>query len=437
MLKGFSGMSQKSEKMENISWMEVICRSAKQASHRMAILDTETKNAALRAMADALAAAAPRILEANTADVADAGKKKIAPQLIDRLRFDEAKLARTVRGIRDVAGLPDPVGEEIERTVRPNGLLIRRVRVPLGVVAIVYEARPEVGADASCLALKAGNAVILRGSSIARRSDEAITTTASAALKRSGLPEGALLLASGGGHEALADLASQDRYIDLLIPRGGEGLKEALLKVATVPLLFAAAGNCHVYVDAAADPDMAEAIVVNAKTQYPAVCNAAETLLIHTSVAPALLPRLLRALAARGVELRLDERSLALAPPDLDPPPRAAVPADWDTEFLALIMAAAVVDSLPAAIEHINRHGSGHSEAIVTGDEAAARVFQAGVDAAAVFWNASTRFTDGARFGMGAEMGISTQKLHARGPIGIRELCSYKFVVDGTGQLVT
>ena len=423
--------------MDSISWLEAICRAAKQASYRMAVLDTETRNAALRAMADALEEASPRLLEANAADVVDAEKKKIAPQLIDRLRLTEAKLGRTIAGVRAVADLPDPVGKELEKTVRPNGLVIRRVRVPLGVVAIVYEARPEVGADASCLALKAGNAVILRGSSIARRSDEAITAAASAALKRSGLPEGALSLAPGGGHEVLAELARQDRYIDLLIPRGGEGLKEALLKVATVPLLFAAAGNCHVYVDAAADPDMAEAIVVNAKTQYPAVCNAAETLLVHASIAPSFLPRVLRALAARGVELRLDARAGALAPPGLVPPPKAAGPSDWDTEFLALIMSVAVVDSLEDAISHVNRHGSGHSEAIVTSDEKAARSFQAGVDAAAVFWNASTRFTDGFRFGMGAEMGISTQKLHARGPIGLRELCSYKFVIDGTGQLVT
>jgi len=416
--------------------MEKICRTARQASYRMAVLDSEIRNAALRAMADALGADLSIILKANAEDVADARREKLAPQLIDRLRITEDKLRQTIEGVRDVAGLPDPIGEEIERTVRPNGLLIRRVRVPLGVVAIVYEARPEVAVDASSLVLKSGNAVILRGSSIARRSDEAITAIATAALSRSGLPEGVLTLASGGGHEALADLATQDRYIDLLIPRGGEGLKAALLKTATVPLLFAAGGNCHVYVDASADPEMAEAIVVNAKTQYPAVCNAAEKLLVHASIAPSFLPRVLRALTARGVELRLDERSRELAPPDLDPPPKAASPADWETEFLALIMGVAVVDSLEDAIAHINLHGSGHSESIVTGDEPAARAFQAGVDAAAVFWNASTRFTDGSRFGMGAEMGISTQKLHARGPIGLRELCTYKFVVDGSGQIV-
>lgn len=422
---------------EKTTRMEEVCRAAREASRRMAVLDTATKNEALKAMADALEAETPRILEANAADVADAEKGKVAPQLIDRLRLTAAKFAGTVAGVRDVAALPDPVGEELERTVRPNGLVIRRVRVPLGVVAIVYEARPEVGADASSLALKAGNAVVLRGSSLAGRSDAAITAAAAAALERCGFPAGALALASGGGHEALGELASQDRYIDLLIPRGGEGLKAALLKTATVPLLFAAAGNCHVYVDESADLGMAESIVINAKTQKPAVCNAAEKLLVHSSVAEAFLPRILRALAEKGVELRLDARALALAPAELASVLKPAAPEDWDVEYLALIMSVAVVDSLPEAVAHINRHGSGHSEAIVAADEKAAREFQAGVDAAAVFWNASTRFTDGSRFGMGAEMGISTQKLHARGPIGLRELCSYKFVVDGAGQIVT
>lgn len=423
--------------MDNANQIAETCKKAKAASYRMAVLPAETKNAALIAMADAIQNRAAEILRANAADVADALRAKLAPPLIDRLRLTEKKLAQTVQGVRDVAALPDPVGETIEETTRPNGLVIRRVRVPLGVVAIVYEARPEVAADASSLALKSGNAVVLRGSSSARRSDSEIVAAAASALKGSGLPDGALALASGGGHEALALLASQDRYLDLLIPRGGEALKAALKKSATVPLLYAAAGNCHVYIDASADPEMAEAIVVNAKTQKPGVCNAAEKLLVHREIAAAFLPRALKALALRGVELRLDARARSLAPEGLEPPPKDAVDSDWDTEFLALIMGVAVVDSLEEAIAHINRHGSGHSEAIVARDEKAARDFQAGVDAAAVFWNASTRFTDGARFGMGAEMGISTQKMHARGPIGLKELCSYKFVVDGTGQIVT
>ncbi len=420
-----------------LPWMEKICQEAREASYRMAVLETETKNAALLAMADALEKSREAILKANGEDVAEAEARGVASQLLDRLRLSPAKLEGTIQGVREVAALPDPVGEELERTVRPNGLVIRRIRVPLGVVAIVYEARPEVSADASSLALKAGNAVILRGSSIAARSDGAITAAAVAALEESGLPAGSLQLASGGGHGALAALATQDRYIDLLIPRGGEGLKAALIDTATVPLLFAADGNCHVYVDAAADPEMAEEITINSKTQKVAVCNAAETLLVHKDIAPSFLPRVMKALAGRGVELRLDRKARELAPPDLDPPPKDAEAADWDTEYLALILAVGVVDSLDAAVAHINRHGSHHSDAIVTADEAAARTFQKSVDSAAVFWNASTRYTDGARFGMGAEMGISTQKLHARGPIGLRELCSYKFVIDGTGQLVT
>lgn len=418
-------------------WIEKICRDAREASYRMALIETGVKNTALRNMADALEEHRTVILAANAADVAEAEERGVAPQLLDRLRLSESKLEGTILGVREVADLPDPVGEELERTVRPNGLVIRRIRVPLGVVAIVYEARPEVSADASCLALKAGNAVVLRGSSIAHRSDRAIVDVAIEALVESGLPKEALSLASGGGHQALGDLASQGRYVDLLIPRGGEGLKAALLQVATVPLLFAADGNCHVYVDSAADLDMAEKIVVNSKTQRVAVCNTVETLLVHRDLAPSFLPRIFRTLSRQGVELRLDQTARALAPPDLVPSPKAAVETDWDTEYLALILAVGVVDSAAAAIAHINHHGSGHSETIVTTDERVARLFQQSVDSAAVFWNASTRFTDGHRFGMGAEMGISTQKLHARGPIGLRELCSYKFVIDGSGQLVT
>ena len=414
-----------------------ICRTARDASHWLALVDTQIKNSALHAMADALEAALPAILDANAKDVDAAQRAGVAAHLIDRLQLSEAGVRRTAQGVREVASLPDPVGEEIERTVRPSGLLVRRIRVPLGVVAIVYEARPEVAADASSLALKAGNAVILRGSSLAAHSDNAIVEVCSAALRRAGLPEGVLSLVSGGGHETTAALARQDRYLDLMIPRGGEGLKRALKSVATVPLLFAASGNCHVYIDAAADLDMAEAVTVNAKTQRPAVCNAAETLLVHKDVAARALPSILRALLDRNVELRADARTRALAGSDVAPRLKDATEDDWDTEYHALILSVAVVDSLEDAVAHINRHGSGHSETIVTGDEQAARRFQAGVDAAAVYWNASTRFTDGNRFGMGAEMGISTQKLHARGPIGLRELCSYKFVIDGTGHIVT
>ncbi len=420
-----------------IETLETAGRAARQAALRLATLSPETKRAALEAMAGELAAHSQAILAANGQDVAEAQERGVAAPIVERLRLTPEKLRQTIQGVRDVAALPDPVGEELERIVRPNGLLIRRVRVPLGVVAVVYEARPEVGADASSLALKSGNAVILRGSSMARRSDALITGACAAALSRAGLPDGALSLAAQGGHEALALLARMDRYIDVLIPRGGAGLIRTLKETATVPLLLAASGNCHVYVDADADLDMAERIVVNAKTQKPAVCNAAEKLLVHADAAAVFLPRVMRALAARGVELRADERARALAPPELAGRLRAAVPEDWDTEYLSLVMGVAVVESLEAAMIHINRHGSGHSEAIVTRAEPVARAFQAGVDAAAVYWNASTRFTDGARFGMGAEMGISTQKLHARGPIGLRELCTYKWIVDGAGQIVS
>jgi glutamate-5-semialdehyde dehydrogenase len=417
--------------------IDAIAKAARQAAHALALLDASCRNKALLAMADTLEGQASAILDANAGDVSEARHQNLASHLIDRLQLTPAKLHLAIKGVRDVAALPDPVGEELERIVRPNGLVIRRLRVPIGVVAIVYEARPEVAIDASCIALKSGNAVILRGSSMARRSDAIIGEACSSALLRAGLPAGSLTVAPSGGHETLAGLATQDRCIDLLIPRGGEGLIRALKQVATVPLLLAASGNCHVYVDAAADPSMAESIVVNAKTQRPTVCNAAEKLLVHATIAPSFLPRILGALTAHGVELRVDARTRALAPADLAASLVDATPADWDTEFLALIMGVGVVDSLEEAVAHINRHGSGHSESIVTQDEIAARKFQAGVDSAAVYWNASTRFTDGSRFGMGAEMGISTQKLHARGPIGLRELCSYKYVIDGTGQIVS
>lgn len=414
-----------------------LCRAARQASYGLAATDTETRNRALRRMADAIEAATPAILAANAEDVREARERGVATHLLDRLQLSEASLKRTAQGVREVAALPDPVGEELETAARPNGLRVRRIRVPLGVVAIVYEARPEVSADASSLALKSGNAVILRGSSMARRSDRAIVDACTAALREAGLPEGSMTLYSEGGHEALAELARQDRTIDLMIPRGGEALKKALKEVATVPLLFAASGNCHVYVDAHADLDMAEAIAVNAKTQRPSVCNAAEKLLVHQAVAAAFLPRAMKALMDKGVELRVDARARALAPPEWAGRLVDATEADWDTEYLALVIGVAVVDSLEEAIAHINLHGSGHSEAIVTADDAAARRFQNGVDSAAVFWNASTRFTDGNQFGMGAEMGISTQKMHARGPIGLRELCTYKFTIDGAGQIRT
>ncbi|MDX6658968.1 MAG: glutamate-5-semialdehyde dehydrogenase, partial [Solirubrobacteraceae bacterium] len=303
--------------------------------------------------------------------------------------------------------------------------------VPLGVIAVVYEARPNVTIDAAALCLKSGNAIVLRGSSSAAHSNAVLASVAGEAAAGAGLPDGAVTLVAGGGRAELAELATQTGVVDLIIPRGGEGLKDALKGVATVPVIYAASGNCHVYVDASADLDAALAIIVNAKTQRPGVCNAAETLLVHAQAAPAFLPRALRALHEAGVELRADARARTFAG---DVPVGDVSEADFDEEFLALVLAVGVVDSVEEAIEHVNRHGSGHSEAIVTRDTAAARAFELGVDAACVYVNASTRFTDGGEFGMGAEIGNSTQKLHARGPIGMRELCAFKYVVTGDGH---
>ena len=331
-----------------------------------------------------------------------------------------------------IAALDDPVGELLEERVRPDGLRIRKLRVPLGVVAVVYEARPNVTIDAAALCLKSGNAIVLRGSSSAAHSNAVLVAIAARAAESAGVPAGAISIVAGGGREELAQLATQSRYVDLIIPRGGEGLKAALLEHATVPVIYAASGNCHVYVDAAADLAQAQAIALNAKVQRPGVCNAAETLLVHRDVAASFLPAALGALRDAGVELRGDERARALAG---DVEIAAATEEDWDTEYLALTLAVGVVDDLEAAIDHIAAHGTGHSEAIVTTDAGAAERFQSEVDAACVYVNASTRFTDGAEFGMGAEIGNSTQKLHARGPIGLRELCAAKYLVTGNGHV--
>jgi glutamate-5-semialdehyde dehydrogenase len=400
-----------------------ICREAKRASRALAQLDTGAKDAALHAIADALIERTPEILAANARDLQAGREAGLSSALMDRLRLDEGRVAGMAAGVRQVAALPDPVGEVIGGGRLPNGLDLRKVRVPLGVVAVVYEARPNVTIDAAALCLKSGNAIVLRGSSSAAHSNAVLSQIAAAAA-----PAGAIQLL-GGGREALAELATQDGLVDLVIPRGGEGLKAALQEVATVPVIYAASGNCHVFVDATADLDQALDIVVNAKTQRPGVCNAAETLLVHADVADAFLPRAAQALREAGVELRGDERARAAAEMG------EATAEDWDTEFLALELAVGVVDSVEAAIEHVNTHGSGHSEAIVTRDAAAARAFQRGVDAACVYVNASTRFTDGGEFGMGAEIGNSTQKLHARGPIGLRELCTFKYIVEGDGHV--
>ncbi len=411
-----------------------LCRQAQVASRGLAALPRALKDQALHAIADALIDRTDEILAANMLDM-DAGRANgLDPALLDRLSLDEGRVAAMAEGVRQVAALADPVGEVLDGNRLANGLDMRRIRVPLGVVGVVYEARPNVTIDAAALALKSGNAIVLRGSSSATHSNAVLATIAAEAAEAAGAPEDCISLISGGGREELAELVTQEGVVDLVIPRGGEGLKAALKGVATVPVMYAASGNCHVYVDASADLDDAEAIILNAKTQRPGVCNAAETLLVHASVAGAFLPGALAALSRAGVELRVDGRARAAAgesaPALLD-----ATEEDWDTEFHSLILAVGVVDSLDEAIDHINAHGSGHSDAIVTEDLAAATAFTAGVDSACVYVNASTRFTDGFEFGMGAEIGNSTQKLHARGPIGLRELCTYKYVVQGDGHV--
>jgi glutamate-5-semialdehyde dehydrogenase len=411
-----------------------LCATAKRAARWLAATDTAVKDAALEAIAAALIERTSEILAANALDMESGREGEIGVALLDRLALDSTRIAQIAAGVRKIAALPDPVGEVIDGRRLPNGLDVRKVRVPLGVIAVVYEARPNVTIDAAALCLKAGNAIVLRGSSIAAHSNAMLATIASDAASIVGLPQGCVSLVAGGGREELAELATQSDTLDLIIPRGGEGLKDALKAVATVPVIYAASGNCHVYVDASADLDAAVEIVFNAKVQRPGVCNAAETLLVHEAAAAELLPRVAFALGAAGVRLRADERTIGLlgtSAPAIEP----ATEEDWATEYLALTLAVRVVDSLEEAIEHIGRYGSGHSEAILTRDTAAARAFQLGVDAACVYVNASTRFTDGGEFGMGAEIGNSTQKLHARGPIGLRELCTFKYLVEGDGHV--
>jgi glutamate-5-semialdehyde dehydrogenase len=408
------------------------CASAKRAARALASISTAAKNAALEATARLLEERTAEILEANVADLADEHAAGLSEALRDRLALTSARVAAMAAGVRVVAALDDPVGEELEHKTLASGLDLRKVRVPLGVVAVVYEARPNVTIDCAALTIKSGNAIVLRGSSYAERSNGALAGVVREALAEAGLPGDAVLLLAGGGHDDLAELATQEGLVDLLIPRGGEGLKAAIKDVATVPVMYAAAGNCHVYVHAEADLEMARRIAVNAKVQRSGVCNSAETLLIDSAIASRFAPAVLGDLAAAGVELVGDERVRAAAGGvEVD----AASEADWDTEYLELKLAVAVVDSVQDAIEHINAHGTGHSEAIVTTSEQAADEFTSGVDAAAVYVNASTRFTDGFEYGMGAEIGNSTQKLHARGPIGMRELMTFKYVARGDGQI--
>ena len=409
-----------------------VCVAAKKASHRLARTDRAAKDACLRDLADRIEARAAELLEANAADVEAGREEGLTEALIDRLTLTEERVAEMATGVREIAELEDPVGEIAESWTLENGLQVQKQRAPLGVIGIVYEARPNVTIDAAALCLKSGNAVVLRGSSAAETSNGMLAGLVAESLAQEGLPQAAVTLLVGGGREQLGELATQEGLVDLIIPRGGEGLKNALKAVARVPVMYAAAGNCHVYVHEDADLEMARRIAYNAKVQRPGVCNAAETLLVHRSVAAELLPSLLGELDAAGVELVGDERTRADAG---QAPVGNASDEDWDTEYHGLKMAIGVVDSLEDAIQHVNRHGTGHSDAIVTSSQQAAREFTESVDSAAVYVNASTRFTDGYEFGMGAEIGNSTQKLHARGPIGLRELTTTKYVVHGSGQI--
>jgi glutamate-5-semialdehyde dehydrogenase len=405
-------------------------RRVKAASRVLATTSTAAKDAGLLAAADLLVERTDDILAANIEDIARAEADGVSATVIDRLRLDPARVESMAGGLRQVAGLADPVGQVVDGWVRPNGLKIERVRVPLGVVAIIYENRPNVTSDAFGLCLKSGNAAFLRGSSGAISSNIAIAAVLREGVAKAGLPEDALVLVEDTSREAAVEFMRLREAVDVLIPRGGPSLIRSILENATVPYVIDGDGNCHVYVDEAADLEMATAIVVNAKTQRPSVCNAAESLVVHEGVAGEFLPKV--AAALEGVELVGDERSRAIVP-SIGP----ATEDDFATEFLDLKMSVAVVADLDAAIDHVQRYSSGHSEAIVTGDYEAATRFTREVDAAAVLVNASTRWVDGERFGFGAEIGISTQKLHARGPMGLEALTTAKYVVLGDGQLVS
>jgi glutamate-5-semialdehyde dehydrogenase len=409
-----------------------LAQRATSAARALAVASGAAKNEALAHAADLLVDATAEILRANAADVERAEGAGAPATAIDRLRLDARRIETMADGLRAVAALPDPIGEVVEGSVRPNGLVVERIRVPLGVVGVIYENRPNVTADAAGLCVKSGNVAFLRGSAGALESNLAIAGALRGGLAKAGLPEDGVLLVEDISHETAREFVRLKGVIDCLIPRGGRALVSMVEQHATVPYVLDADGNCHLYVDRAADLEMARRIVVNAKTSRPSVCNAAESLVVHAGIAEEALPRLAADLAEAGVELVGDDRARAICP-QIGP----ASEADFAAEFLALKMSIAVVDDLRAAIEHVQRYSSGHSEAIITEDLAAARRFIREVDAAAVLVNASTRFVDGGELGLGAEVGISTQKLHARGPMGLRELTSVKYVVYGEGQIRT
>jgi glutamate-5-semialdehyde dehydrogenase len=405
--------------------------AAKDASHVLARALTDQKNRALTAMARALRAHERSILSANAHDCEQARAQQVD---LDRLRLDAQRLAAMAHDVEAVAGLADPIGEVLERTTRPNGLVISKRRVPLGVVGVVYEARPNVTSDIASLCLKTGNAVLLRGGSEAMESNKAVVAAIHEALSASGLPEDSVQLVTSTDRALVERMLRLRKYLDVIVPRGGEGLINFTVEHATVPVIETGAGVCHTYVDRSADPDMAARIVYNAKVRRPTICNALDTLLVHRDIAPQWLPKLASAWGEARVEIHADPEAARLLQ-NAGVPVRAASREDWGKEFLALVAAVKIVGSVDEALDHIRQHGSGHSEAIVTNDKDVAERFLNEVDAAAVYVNASTQFTDGAEFGLGAEVGISTQKLHARGPMGLKELTTYKWVVEGTGQV--
>ncbi|MBA73528.1 MAG: glutamate-5-semialdehyde dehydrogenase [Verrucomicrobiales bacterium] len=410
--------------------IETMGAAALSASRELSTLETEKKNQILMAMADQLMADADTIIEANGVDISAAEQNGLTSAMIDRLRLDESRVESIADGIRQVASLPDPVGQIMDDWERPNGMRIRQLRVPIGVIGIIYESRPNVTSDAAVLCLKTGNATILRGGKESIHSNKAIAASLQSGGELEGLPKNSIQLIPFTERESVKHLAQMDQYLDLIIPRGGAGLIEAVVSMARMPVIKHYDGICHLYIDDECDPEMARKLVIDSKTQKPSVCNALETLLISEQVAETLLPLIASDLTERNVELRCDERSLALIG-------SSAVPAtddDWRAEYLDLILSIKVVEGIDEAVRHINEYGSHHSDCIVTVSESKADQFMSEIDSATVFWNVSTRFSDGEEFGFGAEIGISTDKLHARGPMALRELTSYKYLITGNGQ---
>ena len=422
--------------MDNLEIKEIILgmgAKARASAHALAVLDADKKNAILRAMANGLRQNEQKILAANAQDIAAGEANALTSAMLDRLRLDSSRLEAIAAGVEEVADLPDPVGEVLTEWTRPNNIHFEQIRVPIGVIGIIYESRPNVTSDAAVLCLKSGNATILRGGSEAIHSNKAIAAALQLGGESAGLPANAIQLIPFTDRESVRVMAGMDQWLDVIIPRGGKGLIETVVSLARMPVIKHYDGICHTYVDNAADIEMAVAIADDAKTHKPGVCNALETLLVHRDVAQDFLPKMAAAYAAKGVEMRGDATTLGI----LGDKAIAATPEDWDTEYLDLIIAIKVVDSLAAAVEHINTHSSRHSDCIVTADKDRAQQFMTQIDSACVFHNASTRFSDGGEFGFGAEIGISTDKLHARGPMALRELTSYQYRIRGEGQTRT